>query len=139
MFKAAKGWGAGLLLAIGALFTAETGAHGGAGEPIVDQRFSKALADIPGKEALLLTVEYPPGGADPVHRHDAHGIIYVLEGEILMGVKGGQTVTLRPGDTFYEGPDDIHTIGRNASDSRPAKFLVLLLKNSGKDAFIPVH
>ena len=138
MFKVKKGWGAGLLLAIGATFSTGSDAHGGAAGPVVSQRFTKALADIPGKEALVLTVEYPPGGADPVHRHDAHGIIYVLEGEILMGVKGGQTVTLRPGDTFYESPDDIHTVGRNASDTKSAKFLVVLVKNTGRDAFIPV-
>ena len=98
---------------------------------------SKALADIPGKEALMITVEYPPGGKDPVHRHDAHGIVYVLEGTIVMGVKAGREVTLKPGQAFHEGPQDLHTVGRNASKTEPAKFVVFLLKDVGKPALLP--
>ena len=105
--------------------------------PDVAALFSKELADIPGKEALMLTVEYPPGGADPVHRHDAHAFVYVLEGSIVMQVKGGPEVTLTPGQTFYEGPHDVHTIGRNASSTQPAKFLVLLVKNTGVEPVLP--
>lgn len=107
-------------------------------EPVVTPLMSKELANIPGKEALMLTVEYPPGGADPVHRHDAHGFVYVLEGSIVMGVKGGKEVTLTPGQTFYEGPSDIHTVGRNASSTKPAKFLVMLIKDKGVPAVLPV-
>jgi quercetin dioxygenase-like cupin family protein len=106
--------------------------------PIVTPVMSKDLPDLPGKEALMLSVEYPPGGADPVHRHDAHGFIYVLEGSVVMGVKGGKEVTLTPGQTFYEGPKDIHTVGRNASTTQPAKFLVLLIKKKGVEAVLPV-
>ena len=106
--------------------------------PIVTPVMSKDLSDLPGKEALMLSVEYPPGGADPVHRHDAHGFIYVLEGSVVMGVKGGTEVTLSPGQTFYEGPKDIHTVGRNASSTQPAKFLVLLIKKKGAEAVLPV-
>ena len=106
--------------------------------PIVTPVMSKDLSDLPGKEALMLSVEYPPGGADPVHRHDAHGFIYVLEGSVVMGVKGGKEVTLTPGQTFYEGPKDIHTVGRNASTTQPAKFLVLLIKKKGVEAVLPV-
>ncbi|MGB6007411.1 cupin domain-containing protein [Castellaniella sp.] len=113
-------------------------AHG-APEAKVTQVLSKALADCPGKEVTIITVDYPPGSADPVHRHDAHGFIYVLEGSIVMGVKGGKTVTLKPGDTFYEGPNDIHTVGRNASDTKPAKFLVMLVKNQGAPILIPAQ
>jgi quercetin dioxygenase-like cupin family protein len=91
----------------------------------------KELTDIPGKEVLMLEVEYPPSGADPVHRHDAHAFVYVLEGSIVMQVKGGAEVTLTPGQTFYEGPHDVHTIGRNASTTEPARFVVLLIKNTG--------
>lgn len=130
---------AGLLLACGALHAPHAGAHGTAADPIANPLLTRELADIPGKEVLVLTVEYPPGGADPVHRHDAHGFIYVLEGEIVMGVRGGKPVTLRPGDTFYEGPDDIHTIGRNASKTKRAKFLVVLVKNRGVDAALPAQ
>ena len=100
---------------------------------------TQALADYPGKETLMLTVDYPPGAVDPVHRHDAHGFIYVLEGSIVMGVKGGKEVTLTPGQTFYEGPNDVHTVGRNASLTKPAKFLVFLLKNSDQPVLTPVH
>jgi quercetin dioxygenase-like cupin family protein len=74
---------------------------------------------------------YPPGAVDPVHRHDAHAFLYVLEGSIVMGVRGGKEVTLTAGQTFYEGPDDVHTVGRNASKTEPAKFVVFLLKNRG--------
>ncbi len=84
---------------------------------------TQVLADYPGKEAVMLTVDYPPPGAvDPVHRHDAHGFIYVLEGSIVMGVKGGKEVTLTPGQIFYEGPNDVRTIGRSASFTKPASF-----------------
>ena len=100
---------------------------------------TKELADIPGKEALMLTVVYPPGGADPVHRHNAHGFIYVLEGSVVMQVKGQKPVTLTAGQTFYEGPDDIHVVGRSASSTKPAKLLVLLLKNKGAPALVPVQ
>jgi quercetin dioxygenase-like cupin family protein len=106
--------------------------------PAVTPLITKALTDIPGQEVLMLSVEYPPGGADPVHRHDAHGFIYVVEGSIVMQVKGGKSVTLNPGQTFYEGPDDVHVVGRNASSTRPAKFLVLLLKKSDSPPVLPV-
>ena len=99
---------------------------------------SKPLPDIPGKELLMITVEYPPGSHDPVHRHNAHAFIYVLEGSIVMGVNGGKPVTLMPGQTFYEGPNDIHTVGRNASKTTPAKFLVFLLKDKNAPVLIPV-
>jgi quercetin dioxygenase-like cupin family protein len=105
----------------------------------VTQLMTKELADIPGKEALMLTVVYPPGGADPVHRHNAHGFIYVLEGSVVMQVKGQKPVTLTAGQTFYEGPDDIHVVGRSASSTQPAKLLVLLLKNKGAPVLVPVH
>jgi len=104
---------------------------------IVKEVMTKELADYPGKEALMLTVVYPPGSVDPVHRHHAHAFVYVLEGSIIMGVRGGKTVTLTPGQTFYEGPNDVHTIGRNASRTKPAKFVVLLLKDSRTPAVIP--
>ena len=107
-------------------------------QPDVVSLMSKDLTDFPGKEVLMITVEYPPGGADPVHRHDAHGFIYVLEGAVVMQVRGGKEVTLGPGQTFYEGPDDIHVVGRNASNTRPAKFLVMLIKKKGAPVLVPV-
>ena len=107
-------------------------------EPKVTQVLSKDLTDIPGKEGLMLTVEYPPGGEDPVHRHNAHAFVYVLEGSIVMQLQGGKETTLTPGQTFYEGPDDVHVIGRNASQTKPAKFVVLLVKDKGAPALVPV-
>lgn len=92
---------------------------------------SKDLAEFPGKEALMITVEYPPGGKDPVHRHHAHGFLYVLEGSVVMQVRGGKEAILMPGQSFYEGPNDVHVVGRNASSTKPAKFLVFLIKNKG--------
>jgi quercetin dioxygenase-like cupin family protein len=86
----------------------------------------------------MIAVEYAPGGSDPIHRHDAQAFVYVLEGSIVMQVRGGEQVTLTPGQTFYEGPDDVHIVGRNASSSKPAKFLVLLIKNKGAPVLTPV-
>ena len=99
---------------------------------------SKDLPDLPGKEGLMITVVYPPGASDPVHRHNADAFVYVLEGSIVMQVKGGKEVTLMPGQTFYEGPNDIHVVGRNASTTQPAKFLVFLVKNKNAPVLIPV-
>jgi quercetin dioxygenase-like cupin family protein len=106
--------------------------------PDVASLMSKDLTDMPGKEVVMITVEFPPGGADPVHRHDAHGFIYVLEGTVVMQVKGGKEVTLGPGQTFYEGPDDIHVVGRNASTTKPAKLLAMLVKKKGAPLLVPV-
>jgi quercetin dioxygenase-like cupin family protein len=99
---------------------------------------SKDLPEYPGKEGQMITVVYPPGASDPIHRHNAHAFVYVLEGTIVMQVKGGKEVTLKPGQTFYEGPNDIHVVGRNASTSKPAKFIVLLVKNKDAPVLTPV-
>jgi quercetin dioxygenase-like cupin family protein len=111
-------------------------AHG-ADEAVATPLMTKELEDISGKEVLMLAVEYPPGAVDPVHRHDAHAFIYVLEGSIVMQVRGGPEVTLTPGQTFYEAPGDVHTVGRNASRTEPAKFLVVFVKNKGVEAVLP--
>ena len=99
---------------------------------------SKDLAGVPGRELSVITVEYPPGGVDPVHRHDAQAVVYVLEGSIVMQVRGGAPVTLLPGQTFYEGPDDVHIVGRNASHTAPARLLVFLVKDKGAPILVPV-
>ncbi|MEC5405954.1 cupin domain-containing protein [Paraburkholderia sp. MPAMCS5] len=104
---------------------------------IVTPLMTNSLDEYPGKEAVMITVEYPPGAADRIHRHNGYGFIYVLEGSVVMQVKGGKEVTLGPGETFYEGPNDVHTVGRNASQTQPAKFLVLLLKNKGAPILVP--
>ena len=98
---------------------------------------SKDLTDFPGKEGLMITVEYPPGGSDPIHRHNAHAFVYVLEGSIVMQVRGGKEVTLTPGQTFYEGPSDVHVVGRNASQTKPAKFVVFFVKDKGAPILVP--
>src|SRR6478672_8201405 len=98
---------------------------------------SKDLPEFPGKEVLMITVDYPPGSVDAIHRHNAHAFVYVLEGSIVMQVKGGKEVTLTPGQTFYEGPDDVHVVGRNASSTKPAKFVVFLVKKQGAPVLVP--
>jgi len=105
----------------------------------VTSLMSKDLPESPGKEMLMITVEHAPGGSDPIHRHNAHAIVYVLEGSVVMQVKGGKQVTLTPGQTFYEGPDDVHVVSRNASRTKPAKFLVVLIKDKGAPALVPVE
>jgi quercetin dioxygenase-like cupin family protein len=99
---------------------------------------SKDLTEFPNKEGLMITVEYPPGSSDPVHRHNAHAFLYVLEGSIVMQLKGGKEVTLTPGQTFYEGPNDVHVVGRNASTTKPARFVVFLVKDKGAPVLVPV-
>jgi quercetin dioxygenase-like cupin family protein len=106
-------------------------------EAKVTPLMSKDLADFPGKEGLMIMVEYPPGSSDPIHRHNAHAFLYVLEGSIVMQLKGGKEVTLTPGQTFYEGPDDVHVVDRNASKTKPAKFVVFLVKNKDAPVLIP--
>ena len=107
-------------------------------EPKVASLMSKDLTENPGKELLMITVEHAPGGSSPIHRHNAHAMVYVLEGSVVMQVKGGKEVTLTPGQTFYEGPDDIHVVDRNASKTQPAKFVVFLIKDKGAPALVPV-
>jgi quercetin dioxygenase-like cupin family protein len=109
-----------------------------AAEPArVTELMTKALEKFPGKEVTMITVEYPPGSVDPVHRHNASTFVYVLEGSIVMQMKGGKKVTLHPGQTFYEDPNGIHLVGRNASNTKPAKFLVFLVKDKGAPILVP--
>jgi quercetin dioxygenase-like cupin family protein len=106
-------------------------------EAKVTPLMSKDLTDLPGKEGMMITVEYPPGSSDPIHRHNAHAFVYVLEGSIVMQVRGGKEVTLTPGQTFYEGPNDVHVVGRNGSQTKPAKFVVFLVKDKGAPVLVP--
>jgi len=129
-----------LCLIFAALLAPEATATKGADTPPeakVTQLLSKDLTNLPGKEGVMITVEYPPGASDPVHRHNANAFVYVLEGSIVMQVRGGKEVTLTPGQTFYEGPDDVHTVGRNASKTKPAKFVVVLVKEKGAPILVP--
>ena len=106
-------------------------------EAKVTELMSKDLTQCAGKEGLMVIVEYPPGSTDPIHRHNASGFIYVLEGSIVMQVRGGTETTLTPGQTFYEGPDDVHVAARNASKTKPAKFLVFFVKDKGAPVLVP--
>jgi quercetin dioxygenase-like cupin family protein len=108
-------------------------------EPKVTPLMSKELKDSPGKEVLMITVEHPPGGSSTSHRHNAQAFVYVLEGSVVMQLKGGQPVTLTAGQSFYEGPDDVHVVDRNASATQPAKFLVVLIKDKGAPALVPAE
>jgi quercetin dioxygenase-like cupin family protein len=104
----------------------------------VKELFAIDLADYPGKESLMLEVSYPPGARDMVHRHNAHVFLYVLEGQIVMQLNGQPAVTLKAGQTFYEGPTDVHVVGRNASDTAPARFVLVMLKAKGAPVLTPV-
>jgi quercetin dioxygenase-like cupin family protein len=106
-------------------------------EAKVTHLMSKDLTDCPGKEGVMITVEYPPGHTDEIHRHNSYAFVYVLEGSVVMQVRGGREVTLTPGQTFYEGPDDVHVLGRNASKTKPAQFVVFFVKNKGAAITVP--
>ena len=108
-------------------------------EAKVTDLMSKDLTNLPGKEGLMAIVDYPPGSVDPIHRHNANAFVYVLEGSIVMQVRGGKEVTLSPGQTFYEGPDDIHVVGRNASKTKPAKFVLVMVKDKGAPVLVPAN
>jgi quercetin dioxygenase-like cupin family protein len=124
-----------LNLSIGLCLILDTAA---AQEAKVKSLMSKDLPENPGKEMLMLMVEHAPGGSTPSHRHNAHAMVYVVEGSVVMQVKGGKQVTLKAGETFYEAPDDVHVIDRNASKTEPAKFVVFLIKDKGAPALVPV-
>ena len=104
----------------------------------VKELFAIDLPDYPGKEGRMIEVSYPPGAQDMVHRHDADAFVYVLEGQIIMQLKGKPAVTLKAGQTFYEGPSDVHVVGRNASNTEPARFVVVLMKGKGAPLQTPV-
>ena len=127
-----------LLLLVPGSLMAQQPAASQAPQASVTPLTSKDLREFPGKEALMITVEYPPNAVDPIHRHNAHAFIYVVEGSIIMQVKGGKEVTLTPGQTFYEGPDDVHIVGKNASSTKPAKFVVFFIKDKGAPVLVPM-
>jgi len=108
-------------------------------EAKVTELMSKDLTNLPGKEGLMIIVDYPPGSTDAIHRHNAHAFIYVLEGSIVMQVRGGKETTVTAGQTFYEGPDDVHVVGRNASKTKPAKFVVVFVKDKGAPVLVPAN
>jgi quercetin dioxygenase-like cupin family protein len=106
-------------------------------EAVVTPLVAKDLPEFQGKEGVMILVEYPPGASDPIHRHHAHAFVYVLEGSIVMQLRDAAEVTLSPGQTYYEGPNDVHIVGRNASNTQPAKFVVFLIKNQGAPILEP--
>jgi len=124
-----------LILMLVCLMPVATGPKEGEVTPLL----SKDLTDLPGKEGVMITVEYPPGASDAIHRHNADVFVYILEGSIVMQVRGGKEVTLTPGQTFYEGPSDVHVVSRNASQTKPAKFVVLLIKDKATPILVPAN
>jgi quercetin dioxygenase-like cupin family protein len=120
-----------------ALCLAASTATAAAQEAKVTPLVTKELAGRDGKEGTMIMVEYAPGGSDAAHRHNAHVFVYVLEGVVVMQVKGGKEATLGPGQTFYESPEDVHTVSRNASTTKPAKFLVFFVKQKGAPITVP--
>jgi quercetin dioxygenase-like cupin family protein len=124
-----------LILALTCLMSATLVAQ----EAKVAPLMSKDLTECPGKEGVMITVEYLPGHSDEIHRHNANAFVYVLEGSVVMQVRGGKEVTLTPGQTFYEGPNDVHVVGRNASKTKPAKFVVFLVKDKGAPVLVPTN
>ncbi|HEX6993359.1 MAG TPA: cupin domain-containing protein [Gammaproteobacteria bacterium] len=114
---------------------AQPAASGSQVTPLVTQ----SLVGVPGKEGVMLTVEYPPGEESPPHRHNASTFVYVLEGKVEMQVEGGERVTLEAGQTFYESPSDIHSVSRNASDTEPARILVFMVKDEGAPLTLPAR
>jgi quercetin dioxygenase-like cupin family protein len=131
-------FGAALVLSFGTQFT-QTARATDPPQAVVTPLMLKDLTELPGREMLMISVVYPPGAVEHIHRHDAYAYVYVLEGTIIEGVRGGKEVILTPGQTFYEGPDDVHTVGRNASKTKPAKFVVVLVKKKGVDAVLPAQ
>lgn len=125
-------------IAMAAALVVATGGRLVAQEPVVIPLLTKHPSDLPGKEVIVLTVDYAPGVSEPVHRHNANAFVYVLEGTIVMQVKGEKAVTLTPGQTFFEGREDVHVVGRNASTTKPAKFVVFLIKDTGAPVAVPV-
>jgi quercetin dioxygenase-like cupin family protein len=105
----------------------------------VTQLISETLPDLPGKEGVMITVEYPPGGSDLIHRHNADVFVYVLEGSVVMQLRGGEETTLTAGQTFHEAPDDVHLVSRNASATEPAKFVVFFVKDIGAPELLPAN
>jgi quercetin dioxygenase-like cupin family protein len=126
-------WPALMVLTALCLAAATAAAQAAKVTPLMTQE----LAGIDGKEGALLMVEYAPGGSDAEHRHNAYAFVYVLEGALVMQVKGGKEVTLRQGQTFYESREDVHTVSRNASTTKPAKFLVFFVKQKGAPIVVP--
>ena len=131
-------WGKTAILTIGLLLSCAVTSVRAADGAKVTELMTKALDEFPGKEISMIKVEYPPGSIDPVHRHNAATMVYVLEGSIIMQMKGGEKVTLHPGQTFYEDPKGIHQVGENASKTQPATFLVFFVRDKGAPILVPV-
>jgi quercetin dioxygenase-like cupin family protein len=122
-----------LILSLFVLSLVGTAAHA----QTVDTLLTKTLPEAPGKEIQVIAVNYAPGAVDAIHRHDAHAVVYVLEGEVDMQVRGGTLQRLGAGQVFYESPEDVHTVSRNASKTKPAKFVVFFIKNEGAPILTP--
>ena len=128
-----------MLKLILSVFTFTLGLSTGTHAQQVNTLLTKRLPEAPGKEIEVITVNYAPGAADAIHRHHAHAVVYVLDGEVEMQVRGGTLRRLGPGQVFYESPEDVHTVSRNASDTKPARFVVFVIKDEGAPTLAPIH
>jgi peroxiredoxin/quercetin dioxygenase-like cupin family protein len=89
------------------------------------------LPQLDDKEVVMLTVDVPPGGSSPPHRHNGYVYVYVLEGAMVMKTREGPETTVTAGQHFVERPQDLHMISRNPSATAPARFLVVMIKDAG--------
>jgi quercetin dioxygenase-like cupin family protein len=105
---------------------------------VVQDLRTEVIAEFPGHELNMITVEYPPGGGSKPHRHNAYVLVFVLEGALELKLRGTPLVTVRAGESFVEHPEDVHEISRNASQTERAKFLVVALKPTGQPLSISV-
>ena len=122
------------LAALGSLVLVAIPREAAAADAVVAQLMARDLIGLPGKEVMVETVEYAPGGKSPPHSHHSQVFVYILEGSVRMQVKGSAAETLGPGGTFYESPDDLHIVSENASQTKPAKFLVFMVKDKSPSA-----
>ena len=97
----------------------------------VTRLMTQDLPDLPGKEGMIEIVDFAPGEASQVHRHNCDLFVYVLEGSVVTQLKGGSPQTVNTGGVFYESPTDIHIVSRNASETQPAKLAVFYVKAKG--------
>jgi quercetin dioxygenase-like cupin family protein len=96
------------------------------------------LADMAGKVATVLAVDYAPGAASDPHVYPGSVFAYVLKGTVVTQVEGEQPMTYTKGQSWYESPKQPHLVTKNASRTEPAKHLVFLLSQVGEALKAPV-
>jgi quercetin dioxygenase-like cupin family protein len=98
----------------------------------------EVLAEFPGHEVIVITLDIPPGAVSPPHRHPGHHVFgYVLEGSYRIKLDQGPETVLSKGQTFHEAPGQLHAVSGNASQTEPAKVLAFMVAESGKPITVP--